>query len=556
MGGLANPVVGIILLLGLLIVVHELGHFLVGRMLGIAVEVFSIGFGPVLFEKRVGPTAYRLSVVPLGGFVKFYGATRHEDVPLSVRGQEFYRAAVWKRMLTVVAGPVANFLLAVVTYTILVMYGLPQLPATVGEIIPHSPAEKAGFHIEDKVTAINGEAVQTWKDLQRIIVEAPGRRLDFTVQRDGQSLTVPVTPEEIKDEELIGRKTRGQIGISPGFIPPVITVTDPNSLAGRAGLQTGDRLVKATIGDEVVDLRHFRQINTAILSAQQKHLPIQFSVKRPTTLTVAPESTQPVTVSLVLPEKGEGTLEQLGIRDSQLTVAAYNMEKIVPLKPGDVLTHMAGVPIHTMFDLRDQLLANKAPTIAMQVIRDGQEQTLNVDLKPTDIQKLRGKETVFALDAAFLGQLEQPETVTEQIRNPFMAIAYGGEQTWTQVKMIAKAIGGLFTGDMPIESLGGPISIAKVASDSVRMGWMSFLSALGLVSVNLGLLNLFPIPVLDGGQFCLLLAEGIKRRPLADVTIENFQKIGFIMVFALVIMATYNDLSRFWSSMIGGLSGG
>ena len=129
------------------------------------------------------------------------------------------------------------------------------------------------------------------------------------------------------------------------------------------------------------------------------------------------------------------------------------------------------------------------------------------------------------------------------------------KETVRQTGVIAAAVYGLFTGDMPLKALGGPISIAKVASDSVKMGWMTFASALALISVNLGLLNLFPIPVLDGGQLVLLAPEGIRRRPLSVLAIENFQKIGFVMVLALIAMATYNDLSRFWTSMLEGVAG-
>jgi regulator of sigma E protease len=153
------------------------------------------------------------------------------------------------------------------------------------------------------------------------------------------------------------------------------------------------------------------------------------------------------------------------------------------------------------------------------------------------------------------GQLVDPDPIVEIYDSPVDAVAYGVKETARQTGELVRNVASLITGDIPLKSLGGPMLIAKVAGESARRGWQTFLNSMALISVNLGLLNLFPIPVLDGGQLVLMIAEGLKRRPLREAAIENFQKVGFAMVLALVVLATYNDLSRFWKSMLRSVVG-
>jgi regulator of sigma E protease len=171
------------------------------------------------------------------------------------------------------------------------------------------------------------------------------------------------------------------------------------------------------------------------------------------------------------------------------------------------------------------------------------------------VQKPEGKATVYQLPVMFWGQPEDPPMLIEKYSNPFEALGYGVRETVAQTGELVKNVTSLITGDIPLKALGGPMLIAKVAGDSAKRGWQTFLGAMALISVNLGLLNLFPIPVLDGGQLVLMGVEGAKRGPLKEASIENFQKVGFAMILALVVLATYNDLSRFWKSMLESVVG-
>ena len=155
----------------------------------------------------------------------------------------------------------------------------------------------------------------------------------------------------------------------------------------------------------------------------------------------------------------------------------------------------------------------------------------------------------------FLGQSEEPPSVIEKYDGLFAALGYGVRETADQSAQLLDNIGSLMVGDIPLKALGGPMLIAKVAGESARRGWQTFLGSMALISINLGLLNLFPIPVLDGGQLLLMGAEAVRRRPLRESAVENFQKVGFALILALVVLATYNDLSRFWKSMLESVVG-
>ena len=165
----AHPIVAIGLLLGILVLFHELGHFLVGKSFGIPVETFSIGFGPVIFGLKRGLTHYRVCLLPLGGYVKFYGSTRSETVPEFLKGKEFFSSSVPARICTIAAGPIANIILAILVFTSMAMYGVHQPPPTIGEIMPGSPAARAGLEFGDTILSIEGEQTRSWKDIQRKI---------------------------------------------------------------------------------------------------------------------------------------------------------------------------------------------------------------------------------------------------------------------------------------------------------------------------------------------------------------------------------------------------
>ena len=585
----SHPIPAVVILLGLLVFIHELGHYLVGRWCGIAVETFSIGFGPRILGFRRGGTDYQISWIPLGGFVKFAGAHPSEDVPAGLKGIGFLQASLPKRAATIVAGPAANFLLAVVVYAILVTGGIPHPPALIGEVIEGSAAAKAGLQYGDRIVQIADRKVETWRDIEETISASPGKPLAVTVLRaDNQSLKLDLTPEAVNTVDMLGRAaTVGRAGVALGRQPAIISVLSSSSPSAAAGLKTGDKVTEVIFAGQSHSVKFYpdlvallrdaaksggasnttNAVDSVELKVTTAPLP-ELNEGRPdpkaTTEQTLEKSTADVrtlTLSLLAVRGASGSdrefMHLLGLSSSELTVARLvdAGEDTVPLKTGDVLVAWSGSPLRDVYALREKLIANNDSAATFTVLRGDQRLDVRVALKGIEVQKPDGPATLYTLPLLFWGQLLDPEPVIEQYSNPLMAVAFGVRQTASQTRELFTNVASLVTGDIPLKALGGPMLIAKVAGDSARRGWQTFLGSMALISINLGLINLFPIPVLDGGQLVLIGVEGVRRRPLREAAIENFQKIGFALVMALVVLATYNDLSRFWRSMLESVVG-
>lgn len=558
---LAHPIVAVVLLLGVLVFVHEAGHFLVGKLCGIPVEIFSIGFGPVIFGFQLKETNYRISIIPLGGFVKFYGGVPSEEVPSFIKGREFWRAPIAARLATVFAGPLANILLAIVVFAAMVMHGIKQAPAFIGELIPDSPAERGGLLFGDTVVQIGEKKVHSWKDLQRIISDSPATTLNIKLSRQGEIVEKMISTDSVDERELPGK--RGRIGISPYIVPTVFTVVNKLGFLPIAGVKTGDRAVKAIWNGQEFDVLFWRNWARFLeeVSAEPGSRSFELIVQDFDPMTDEGKASErlqrSLTISVPLDWRfsREDLAQTAGVDQSQLTLFKVGPEMSDVLKAGDVLVSWNGKALKNLFDLGEISSENRTEVISLEILRDGQRQAINVKLKSVEVQKLEGKVTIFTLSAEYWGGFVQPNPVEEKFTNPFSALAYGAGETWDMVKNIGGALVGLFTGQMPLTTLGGPIAIAKAASDSVKIGWQAYLSALAIISINLALINMVPIPILDGGQIVLIASEAVVRRPVRERTIENYQKVGFIMVLALIVIATYNDVGRFWASMMKGVGG-
>jgi len=586
---LSNPIAAVVVLLGFLVFFHEFGHFIVGRLSGIAVEVFSIGFGPRIFGFRYRGTDYRVSWIPLGGYVKFAGSAPGEKVPPGIKGRAFLQTSLPRRAATVVAGPAANFLLAVAVYMGLGLNGIPHPPALIGEVIDGTPAATAGLRYGDKIVRIGDHRIKTWRDLEDVLSKSPGKTLNLKVERDGQQVGLTLTPDPYKTTDMVGRPvTIGRAGVALGRQPAIVTVIQTPSAgqstviqtpsAGQsAGLKTGQRVDSVSFAgtkhqvqcypDLVQALRRAAAqpaVQSVILAVSPALVPTDSADDRPDSAgneKAAAVAVQQVTLDL-RDVKGIAQtvtdrqfMRALGLTDSELTVAAAEAPAADVLRKGDVLLDFNGRALRDVYALREELVANKAHAVTLTVLREGHAVDLSVALKGIQAQRPEGMVTLYTLPVLFWGQPVQPDPVIEQYTNPFRALAYGVSETSEQTAELVVNIGSLITGSIPLKALGGPMLIAKVAGDSARRGMGTYLASMALISINLGLLNLFPIPVLDGGQLALMGAEAIRRRPLRETAIENFQKVGFAMIMALVVLATYNDLSRFWRSMLESVVG-
>jgi regulator of sigma E protease len=579
---LANPVFAIVLFIGLLIFVHELGHFLVGKFLGLGVETFSIGFGPELLGFTYGGTRYRVAIIPLGGYVKFAGALAREEVAPHFVGKEMYRARPWVRAATLVAGPFANFLLAVAVYAALGMQGVPHNPAIIGQVMKDSPAARAGLEPEDEILAVDGRAISSWEELREELAAHPGTPLTLQVARDEAVFPLTLSPDAFQGKDDIGRKaTQGRAGISLGMLPAIVTLNAASAAASRAGIKTGEKITSLRLTAKQPDssksreIANWHQLQKALywafslgatsltLSVEAASLPGEKSSEKLPSREVilATSSWQALNAGVGAPvppfssELGDTLAEKLGLSPSPLTIAKAGEQLKGQLQTGDRIIAMKGEPVSTIFDLSEKLSANSETQVEFTIQRNFQTLTVPVALEAVDRQEMHGKTTYYALDVQLWGQPLLPAPVYEKYQNFMAALGYGIKTTVAQSYNLLKVLGSLLIGQVPLQALGGPILIAKVAQEAIEVGWSAFFTMLAVISINLGLMNLFPIPVADGGQLVLVALEAIKGKPLSEKAFENFQRIGFVMLMALIILATYNDLSRFWAGMLRGVAG-
>ncbi len=438
--------------LSVVVFFHELGHFLVARWCGVTVTTFSIGFGRELwgFFDRHG-TRWRIAAIPLGGYVKFLDDTNAAsqppvDEPVSAEFQAgaFHTKPVWQRALVVAAGPFANFLIAALLYTAVnATYGVSKMTAQVDEVVAGMPAEQAGIRAGDLITAIDGWGIETFDDVLRIVTASSGRTLAVSVERDGKTLTFPVTPAMRDHNDDLGVTVRlGDIGVRRN-IPARVGMVVAGSPAEKAGLQPHD-LIKAIDGEPV---RSFEDVIRLVVPAAGRNL--AFEIER---------GTERRTVSIV-PETAVDT-------DAKGATISKGRIGVAPDRP-----------------------------------------------EPA---------AVSLLEATRLG-----------VRETYATIA----QTITGLSDIVMR-------RQPADQVGGPILMAEVTARVVDMGWGSLLAWTALISANIGLLNLLPIPVLDGGHLVFYAIEAIRRRPLSRRIQEISFQIGIALVLMLVVFVNLNDLLR------------
>lgn len=437
-----------IVALGILVAVHEYGHFWVARRNGVKVERFSIGFGKPIW-RRTGSdgTEYVLAMIPLGGYVKMLDG-RVDEVPPELADQAFNNKSVWARMAIVVAGPMANFLFAIFAFWLMFLIGVPSVKPVVRDVLPESPAAVAGVQPGMEITAINGNDILTWEDVNFALIGSIGaEQSTFGVQDNSgrqQQLTVPLERWQFDPDS---ESPITALGLTPEG--PVATLTLEQVLSGgageQAGLQAGDTLQSAN-GETLSDWSQF--------------------------------------VALV----------------------------------------------------------QTSPEQAVELVVSRNGQRLNVTLIPSR------RETNSQV-LGYVGLAPAVTPVDERYRfeltyGPLKALWQGVERTWELTVLTFNMIGKLLTGIVSVDNLSGPISIAKGAGASAGFGLVYFLSFMALVSVNLGIINLLPLPVLDGGHLLFYVIEAITGRPVPEKVQELGFRIGAALLVLLMGLALFNDIGR------------
>ncbi len=431
-----------ILMLGVLVFIHELGHFVVAKMCGVKVLKFSLGFGPKLVSRRRGETEYQICAIPLGGYVQMLGeggGEQGEEVELSAeeKARSFAEQSVAKRLAIVSAGPVMNLILPLLILPISFMVGVQmptylEQPVCVGYVVPESTAAVSGFHAGDCVKAVNQQPVDSWNETNKSFLSFAGENLFFQIERDGEALQlkIPAGNDSLQGLQVLGILPQ-QVAIIGGLAADMP--------AAEAGLQKGDLILK--IGSD---------------------------------------------------------------------------------------------PISSWYDLKGIIQRVGNETVSIQLDRAGQ--LLTVDLTPEQ----RGGEGDYLLGIAPAYDSELKSF------GFFAAVREGSDRTWELIKLTVVFVQKLFSGSVSADNIGGPITVVQIAGQAAQTDLAAILSVLAFISIQLGILNLLPIPILDGGHILFYLIELIIRRPVSIRVREMAQQVGMAMLLMLMVLAFYNDIIRLW----------
>lgn len=563
-----------LILLAVLIVFHELGHFLFAKMLGVRVLVFSLGFGPKLLSMKIGDTEYRLSAIPLGGYVRMFGESLDEELSEEEKKRSFIHQAIWRKSLIAFAGPLFNFILPVILFFSLLV-GKEQVYApTVGTILKDSIAEKAGIKPDDRIVAIDGKPVETFSELADAISKHPSESLEFTIQRPMQEkvLVQNIVPEAKPAPSPFDKgKMVGRIGIMPAIEKSVVMV-DEGSAFYKAGIRDLDE-VRAIDGEQITSMYALQEKLKSLPERSvfeiareddegEKHL--SFTVVKETSAQAKPFSIK-VVDNLADEDKAKLDRETLNKtsaliveeymagRKSGLSSAKGAITKVTPLstaatlglEPADRVVAIDGEKISSDLYLQQLLMQDTKVPHALGVITKDQEFKLfifkladNIEEKlklEADLSQVLGITTaqVFKSGVAF----ERSVGIGEAIKRAF-------SQTYAIGAMTLKSLWLLISGGVSASQVGGPIMIFDVAQQAAHKGLSYYIFIMCLLSVNLGLLNLLPIPALDGGHLLLFGIEAVQRKPLTPRTRAIATQIGIALLLGLMGLAIFNDLYR------------
>lgn len=557
-----------VLLVSALIFVHEFGHFVVAKAFGVKVLTFSIGFGPRLLRLRGKETEYCLALLPFGGFVKMLEESKQAEPLLpEERARAFEAQPTWKRVLIVLAGPMMNLAFPVLLYMTVFLEDRQFAGPSIGAVEPGRAAD-GKLMPGDTVLAIDGKSIASFPEIQSIVAANASHPLKFVIDRDGKKLDLWITPvedSEIVEPRELGIVNRvGKIGVSPRYVAPVIGVRS-DSRAYKAGLRTFDRIVA------VNGRRTERHTDLVNILSQNRGESVRVEFLRPTPIVVLGILSQiavydageiDLTPAPRDPEfKGEDfairerdVLARIGLESSEMYVAFVpqgSSEWQAGLRPSDRILSVDGTEEHRWSSFVRHLEEHPTETHTLRWLRLGQ--TLSGEFRMrreswNDELGQRHDRYVFRT-SHWLPDV-QPKTVPNP--HPFLyALTRGFRQTAHVTEFILVGFLRLGQGRVSLATVSGPITMYDIAGRAAAKGTSDFLWAMAIISVNLGLVNLLPIPVLDGGHLLFFLIETISRRPVSVRTRERASLFGIVVMVALMAIAFKNDVTRRWDDIRG-----
>jgi regulator of sigma E protease len=525
-----SNIVPFILLLGILVFVHEFGHFIVARLCGVKVEVFSLGFGKKILQYKRGDTNYCISLIPFGGYVKMYGEQGGDVVPEDQRHLSFTHKSVWKRIAIVLAGPLMNLFFAILVFGGIAFFGEETRAPKIADVQAGSAAEQAGLKAHDNIVSVAGKSVRSYEEFQNALTANQNSDVAIVVKQDKEAeRTLNIKITSIKNPNIFS--TDNMIGEVAGILPYAkgsLVAVKMDSLAHRLGFRTGDEIVK------IDGMKVSTWTNLTYLFDGKDH-------------EVKLANGKDIKVGA---QKEISSIDAFGFEEPELY-----LDQVVPDSPAnkadiqskDKIVSINGEQMKNWDSVLNKIKSyDGKDAMTMTLLREGVEVTKKVTPQVTSQMTAVGKEDRrYTIGIVPMVNYTNPETVKVAEDSIFAALAKGTKRSYDISAMTVISFVRMFQGEVSHKNIGGMISIGKAAKDSYAMGAQAFLMTMGILSISLFILNLLPVPVLDGGHLVFYTIELVKGSPLSVKKIELAHQVGFALLMGLMVLALFNDFTKF-----------